>query len=139
MKRFLLGGALALAVLAAPTGIAAATSPTVRLTIVHVMRGCHAWGTVSSQSLGPSRTLAVRRGTKLTIRVNCSMSFQLAQVAGPTLALGDTRMYPGTVRTIVFARAGVYKLTATNVETSEQLGLQTMGPDNVLYLTVTVR
>jgi hypothetical protein len=39
----------------------------------------------------------------------------------------------------VFARVGVYKLTATNVETSEQMGFQTLGPDNVLGLTVTVR
>jgi hypothetical protein len=102
------------------------------------MRGCHVWATASSQPLGPSRTLAVRRGTKLQIRDSCSMSFVLAQTSGPKLDLGDTRMYPGAVRTIVFARAGVYKLTATNVETSEQMGLQTMGPDNVLRLTVRV-
>ncbi len=139
MKRFLLIGALTLAVLAAPAGVAAATSPTVRLAIIHVMRGCHVWGTADSQPLGPSRAIAVHRGTKLQIRVSCSMSFVLAQTAGPKLALGDTRMYPGTVRTIVFARVGVYKLTATNVETSEQMGFQTLGPDNVLGLTVTVR
>jgi hypothetical protein len=139
VKRFLLGCAILLALVGVPTAVAAATSPTVRLAIVHVVRGCHAWGTASSQPLGPSRTLSVRRGTKLEIRVNCPMSFQLAQVAGPRLNLGDTRMYSGTVRTIVFARKGVYKLTATNVETSEQVGLQTLGPDNVLSLTVTVR
>ena len=139
VKRFLLSGVLALAVLAAPAGVAAATSPTVRLAIIHAMRGCHVWGTASSQPLAPSRTIAVHRGTKLQIRVSCPMSFLLAQTAGPKLDLGDTRMYPGTVRTIVFARAGVYKFSATNVETSEQVGLQTIGPDNVLGLTVTVR
>ena len=139
MKRWLLGGALALTVLVAPAGVAAATSPTVRLAIIHVMRGCHAWGTETAQSLGPTRAISVHRGTKLQIRVSCPMSFELAQVAGPKLQLGDTRMYSGTTRTIVFAKPGVYKFTATNVETSEQLGLETMGPDNVLRLTVTVK
>ena len=139
VKRLLIGSVLAVAVLAAPTGVAAAASPTVRLAIVHAMRGCHVWGTESSQPLGPSRKLSVRRGTKLMIRVSCPMSFELAQTAGPALDLGDTRMYPGTVRTITFGRAGVYKFTATNVETSEQMGLQTLGPDNVLGLTVVVR
>jgi len=42
------------------------------------------------------------------------------------------------VRTLVFAKRGLYKLQATNVESSEQMGMTTLGPDNVLVLTVQV-
>ena len=138
MKRLLLGCVLAVAAVGVPTGAAAAVSPTVRMTIVHVVQGCHVWGDVSSNALGPSRTLTVKRGTHLQIRVNCPMSFDFVQLSGPALALGATRSYPGTVRTIVFARKGVYRLRATNVESSEQMGMTTIGADNVLVLTVRV-
>ena len=66
--------------MAVPTATAAA-STTVRLTIVHVLQGCHSWAT---------------------------------------------------------AHTLVYRLSATNVESSTDLGLQTLGPDNVLQLTVRV-
>jgi len=36
-------------------------------------------------------------------------------------------------------RKGVYRLKAVNVESSAQQGLQTLGPDNTLVLTVRVR
>ena len=138
MRRFLLGLALAVAGVGVPTGAAAAASPTVRMTIVHVVQGCHSWGTDLSQALGPTRTIAVKHGTQLQIRVNCPMSFDFVQLSGPALALGDPRSYPGTVRTIVFVRKGVYRLQATNVESSEQMGMTTIGADNVLVLTVRV-
>ena len=80
----------------------------------------------------------MKRGTRLQIRINCPMSFDLVQLAGPALALGDPRSYSGTVRTIVFAKKGVYKLQATNVESSAQMGMTTLGADNVLVLTVRV-
>ena len=66
------------------------------------------------------------------------MSFDLVQTAGPRLALGNPRFAAGTTRTIVFRKAGVYRLVAKNVETSEEMGLQTLGPDNVLRLTVRI-
>jgi len=67
------------------------------------------------------------------------MDFDVAQVAGPRLGLGPPRLYAGTTRAIVFRKAGVYRLTAKNVQSSEQQGLQTLGPDNGLTLTVIVR
>jgi hypothetical protein len=118
---------------------AAVASPTVRMAIVHVVQGCHVWGTVVSQPLGPTRTIALKRGAHLQIRINCPMSFDFSQLSGPKLQLGSPRTYAGTARTIVFARAGVYRLKAVNVESSEQMGMSTLGPDNVLLLTVRVR
>ena len=136
MKRLVL-----ILLLGAVAGLApaAAASPTVRMTIVHFWRGCHVWGTNDSRPLVPTRRITLARGSKLVIRVNCPMSFNFHQVAGPKLALGATRTYPGTTRTIVFRRAGLYRLKAVNVESSDDQGLQTIGPDNTLVLTVRVR
>lgn len=117
---------------------ATAASHTVRMAIVHFARGCHVWGKNDSTPLGPTRTITLARGTKLVIRDNCPMSFDFSQVAGPKLALGNPRTYPGSTRTIVFRKTGRYRLQAVNVESSEQQGLQTLGPDNVLVLTVRV-
>ena len=138
MRRALIGFAVTFAVVAVATGGAAAASSTVRLTIVHVVQGCHVWGDVNGQPFGPSRTLKVKRGTTLSIRINCPMSFDFVELAGPKLSLGDPLTQPGTVRTVVFAQRGVYKLQATNVESSEQMGMATLGPDNTLELTVQV-
>lgn len=118
---------------------AAVASPTVRMAIVHVVQGCHVWGTVDGQPLGATRKVALKRGAHLQIRINCPMTFSFTQVSGPKLALGDPLTYPGTARTIVFARAGVYRIQAVNTVSSEQMGMATLGPDNTLRLTVTVR
>jgi hypothetical protein len=138
MKRLLLGLSVAFAAFGIATGGAAAVSPTVRLTIVHVVQGCHVWGDVDGQALGRTRTISVKRGARIAIRINCPMSFNFVQLAGPRLPLGNPRTFSGTVRTIVFARSGMYRLKATNVESSAQMGLATLGVDNTLVLTVRV-
>jgi len=138
MRRILIGLAVAFAAVGVATGGAAAASSTVRLTIVHVVQGCHVWGDVNGNALKASQTLKVKRGTKVAIRINCPMSFDFVQLAGPKLALGASLTQAGTVRTLVFAKRGVYKLQATNVESSEQMGMTTLGADNVLVLTVKV-
>jgi hypothetical protein len=139
MRRVLPWLAVAAALTVAPVGGAALVSHTVRLAIVHVVQGCHVWGTVDSQPLGPTRTIVVKRGTRLQIRVSCPMDFSFRQTAGPRLALGDPVTHTGTVRTIVFRKRGLYRLRAVSLQTSEEMGLQTLGPDNVLKLTVRVR
>ena len=136
MRKLALLAVLAAGAVFAPAAVA---SPTLRMTIVHLVQGCHVWGDALGDPTTPTRTITVKPGTKLQIRINCPMSFDFSQLSGPTLALGDPQTFPGTARTIVFKRAGVYKLRAVNVETSEQQGLQTLGPDNTLFLTVRVR
>jgi hypothetical protein len=136
MKRLALLLVLGVAGTLAPAAFA---SPTVRLAIVHVVQGCHVWGTVDSKPLGSTRTIVLKRGTRLEIRINCPMSFDFSQLSGPKLRLGGPRTYAGTARTITFDRAGIYRLQAVNVESSEQMGMATLGPDNVLHLIVRVR
>ena len=121
-----------------PASAAALASPTVRLAIVHAVQGCHVWGTADSRPLGAAHTIAVRRGTRLEIRVNCPMDFHFSEVSGPPLALGDPLTHAGTVRAIVFDVRGVYRLRAVNVQSSADQGLQTLGADNVLTLIVRV-
>jgi len=136
MKRLLLCLAVACVLAGAPT---AAASPTIRLTIIHVMRGCHVWATSDSRPLGATRTLVVERGARLEIRINCPMSFDVTQRRGPRIAVGPTRWVTGTAHTLVFRNRGVVVLEARNVESSEEMGLQTMGADSLLTLTVRVR
>lgn len=111
---------------------------TVSLSIVHVVRGCHEWS-LGSRQLGPAARIDVKVGTRLKLRVDCPMDFDLTQVAGPKLALGNPRLYTGSTRVIVFRKAGVYKLVARNVQTSDEAGLETLGEDNIPRLTVRVR
>ena len=137
MRRFLPWLA-ALAAFLVPTGGAAAASPTIRLAIVHVVQGCHSWGKLDSTPLRAKQVLVTKRGARLQIRINCPMDFTFSQLAGPKLNLGDPLTHTGTVRTIVFPKAGTYSLRAVNVQSSEQQGLQTLGPDNMLTLTVKI-
>ena len=136
--RWLALGCVALVVaIGAPIGALAAASPTFRMSIVHYVRGCHVWKTATVR--GPSTTITVKRGTRVAIRLTCPMDFDFRQRAGPRLALGNTRSIAGTTRTIVFRKAGRYVLTATNVQTSDEVGLETLGEDNALTLTVRVK
>jgi hypothetical protein len=64
------------------------------------------------------------------------MDFDFRQVAGPKLSLGDPRTHGGATRTIVFKRAGTYKLIVHNVQMPEDLGLETLGVNDTLRLTV---
>ncbi len=136
-RRYLVPAVAALALLAAPSGIAA-PAKTVRLSIAHVVSNCHVWRT-PAKLLGPTLKLTVARGDRVVIRPDCPMDFDLAQTKGPRLALGDPRVYTGTSRTLTFRKAGVYRLTASNVQTPEERGLTVLGGTNTLTLTVVVR
>jgi hypothetical protein len=139
MRRLALLLLIALALVAAPGGAAIAVSPTLRVALVHTLRGCHVWAIAGKPSAGPAATVVVARGTRLQLRISCSMDFDLTQVRGPALALGPARAYRGTTRTIVFRRPGTYRLRARNVQSSAEAGLQTLGPDYAPTLTVVVR
>ena len=106
------------------------------LSIVHAVQGCHVWHT--TRNVGPTTAVHLRQGGKIVVRDSCPMDFKLAQVAGPPLALGDPTFHTSTQRTFAFAKKGRYVLQATETMSSTEMGLQTLGPDNVLRLVVTV-
>ena len=136
MRRILFVCLGVLAVAGAPVGTAAVASPTFRMSIVHHFRGCHVWW--RNEARGASTTIRIKRGTRVEIRVSCPMDFEFRQLAGPRLALGTRRTVAGTARTIVFRKPGRYVLRAKNLQSSEERGLETLGPDNLLRLTVIV-
>jgi hypothetical protein len=136
MRKLLLLLALCGALVAIPTAVAA--SPTVRLALIHAIEGCHVWGTADGKPFGPSHTVVLKRGSKIEIRINCPMAFNVTQLKGPKLALGVLPWQSGTAHTLVFKKAGVYKLMAMNVQSSEEMNLQTLGADNMPVLTVRV-
>ena len=136
MRKLALSLAVGVALVVIPAAVA---SPTVRLSIIHVMRNCHMWGTEDSRPLGATHTIALKRGTRIVIRNSCPMAFDVTQLAGPKLAGGLGRWETGTTHTLVFAKAGVYRLRAVNVQSSAEMGLQTLGPDAKPLLIVRVR
>ena len=109
------------------------------LSLIHVMSGCHVWGTADGVPLGANRTIVTHVGARVQIRISCPMDFDVAQIAGPKVAIGDPRWHTGTQHVLVFKKRGVYVFTATNVQTPEEVGLQTMGVPNTPKLTVKVR
>lgn len=116
----------------------AAASPTLRLTIAHVVQHCHVWRT-PTKLLGASTKLTVKPGTRLVIRADCPMDFDYKQTAGPRLALGNPRTFAGQSRVIAFRKRGVYQLQVRNVQTPEDRGLVTLGETNTLTLTVVAK
>lgn len=126
-----------LVAIAAAALAVAAPSRTVQLVLVHTVSGCHVWQK-AARNVGPRTTLRLRAGDRIQLRVNCPMDFRLVELRGPRLVLGDPTFHTGTLRTIVFAKRGVYVLRATNVQSSAEVGLQTLGPDNAPTLTVLV-
>ena len=115
-------------------GAAEGAASTVRLGIIHVVHGCHVWST----SKKPTAMLRVPVGGRIVIRTDCPMDFDFRQVAGPKLNLGDPRSHAGTSRTIVFRKAGTYKLVVKNVQLPEDVGLETLGVNDTLRLSVVV-
>ena len=114
----------------------AAPSKTVQLAVVHALHGCHTWHT--TRDVAPALALKIPHGGRIQIRISCPMDFRMVQIRGRAVAFGGSTFFTGTSRTIVFPKAGVYVFTGTNLQSSADRGLQTLGPDNVLRLTVTV-
>jgi hypothetical protein len=135
VKKLLVSLAVTVALALVPT---AAASPTVRLAILHVVSGCHVWATADSKPLGRTRTITVARGTKLEIRINCPMAFDMTQLKGPQI-LKPSRWETGTSHSLTFTQRGVYSFQGKNVQSSDEMNLETLGPDNTVALTVRVR
>jgi hypothetical protein len=115
-------------------GQAGGARPPAVYEIKHFFRSCH----VFVKNEKPAISLRLRKGDRIQLLDHDVMDFDLTQTAGPRVSLGDPRLRRSEMRLIVFRKAGLYRFEGTNVQTSEELGLQTLGPDNRLRITVRV-
>ena len=126
--------ALTLSIVALAAGQAGAARPPTVLEIKHYFRGCH----VFVKNELPTMNVTLRRGDRIKLIDHDVMDFDVTQIAGPRVSVGDPRLLRSAVRMLVFRKVGTYRFEGTNVQTSEELGLQTLGPDNTLRITVRV-
>ena len=142
---FLIGGALALTpALALPdtnSSTPAAKPTTTRLTIAHVLRGCHVWSDGNRQSA--ALTLRLARGSALQIIDEDVDPHRLVQTAGPRLSFSGRlmrkHMMPTGDSELVLTGPGVYRFTTRPIEMpGGMVDVKTQGPDNRLTLRVTV-
>ena len=137
--------AVAAAVLVAP---AAAAPRHATLTIRHQVHGCHAWS-LDGAAYKASVAVTLARTATLTVVDNDVMPHMLVQVSGPKARLAHSAMghmptmtmsHMSAPVTISFASVGVYRFTTKAGEDYKWAGSpKTIGEDNVLRLTVTVR
>jgi hypothetical protein len=125
---------------AAVVGPAAAHQQQSTLTIWHQTRGCHAW----SFNGGPykaSLKILLAPGTTLKVIDNDVMPHKLVQVSGPKAKLFSPAMnHMSAAAKIVFGKKGTYRFTTKAGEDYKNMSMmKTIGPDNVLRVTVVVR
>ena len=109
------------------------------ITIRHQMMGCHAWALGSGPyAVHVATKLAV--GGSITFTDNDVMSHQLIKKSGAAVVFSGshTMSHMGARTTVKFPHAGTYTFTTKTGE-DYMKGVKTMGADNVLALTVTVR
>ena len=112
------------------------STATTKLVIQHVQKGCHVWRNGSIQST--STSVSFKRGTRLQVVNQDIDPHRLVQLAGPNLALRE-HMMMGQTQLITFRQPGVYRFKNKVVEMGPEMSVETMGPDNTLRLTVSVR
>jgi hypothetical protein len=121
----------------------AAVSPVVtRLTIEHVLHGCHIWsnGTTTATMM----RLHLKVGQRLAILDQDVDPHQMMQFSGPArLHLGGPMMPLMTKHALMisFPSKGVYRLGTRTVHMPAgmpSMDVKTIGPDNNLRLLVTV-
>jgi hypothetical protein len=129
--------ALALALTAVFAGSALASAPKTTLTIRHQTRGCHAWS-FNSGAYKASLKIKLTRGTTLNVIDNDMMPHELIQLAGPKAkVIAPAMNHMSAQAKVIFAKKGTYRFT-TKAGEDYVKGIKTVGPDNVLRLTVTV-
>lgn len=108
------------------------------VSITHVAHGCHAWLVPSARNATPSATMTVRRGATVTITNNDLMPQLLIERRGPAMSLGTPDMnHMASTTSLHFVRAGTY-VFGTSAGEDYVKNVVTVGPDNVLRLTVRV-
>ncbi len=129
---------VAAAAVAVPAASAAGAQ---RITISHETKGCHMWQ-LNNGNPKVKLSVTLRHGATLRFVNNDIMPHRLIQQSGPKLTVahaGMNRMSASTA--VTFAHAGTYRFTTKAGEDYPWMKsmAKTIGPDNVLHLTVRVQ
>ena len=134
------------------SGVSAAGA-TSTLVIRHQLHGCHSWS-ANGDPYRARQAIKLTRGGSISLTNNDVMPHKLIETSGP--AAGITRLGAGAGRgmkgmmppamlarmgsssKVTFSKRGVYTFT-TKAGEDYMTGVKTVGEDNVLRLTVTVR
>jgi plastocyanin len=119
---------------------AAATAPGhASLVIRHQVRGCHSWS-VNGSPFRASQAVSLRLGGWITVTNNDIMPHQLVETSGPAAQIAHRSMaHIGATAKVRFAHKGVYRFTTRAGEDYKSMhGMETVGEDNVLRLTVRI-
>jgi plastocyanin len=127
-----------LVVAAALAGAAAAAPPSVQVLIRHETKGCHAWS-VDNGAFAAKQKLTAAPGTTITFTDNDVMPHRLVQLAGPKATLRTPNMHTMSATASVKLLAPGTYVFGTKAGEDYFKGVKTVGPDNVLRLTVVVK
>ena len=121
------------------TSALAASPQHASVTIRHQMMGCHAWSVGNGPYTAHVAT-KLSAGGSITFTDNDVMSHQLIKKSGSAVVFSGshTMGHMGATLKVTFPHAGTYHFTTKPGE-DYMKGVKTMGEDNVLTLTVTVR
>ena len=134
--------------------VAAAGSQTASVTIRHQLRGCHSWS-VNGGPFAASHSMTLARGGAIRFTNNDVMPHTLIRVSGPSVRMQNgsamgmgmgmhgkaapgVMNHMGATTTAFLAHEGTY-VFKTRAGDDYMSGMRTVGEDNVLRLTVTVR
>ena len=113
-----------------------AVAPMTKLVIQHVVKGCHLLSNGSRQAA--SMSFSFKRGHRLQLLDQDIDPQALVQIAGPKVAIRG-HMMMGQKQLVAFTQPGVYKFKTKVIEMGPMMNVKTIGPDNTLRLTVSVR
>ncbi|HEY8778048.1 MAG TPA: hypothetical protein VIM33_16420 [Gaiellaceae bacterium] len=111
------------------------------ITIHHQKRGCHAWALTAAGPYKASLSVSLNRGTTLKFVNNDVMPHALVQTSGSNVKVVAPAMRRmGATASVRFSKVGVYHFTTKAGDDYKWASTtKTIGEDNVLRLTVTVR
>jgi hypothetical protein len=131
----LVGAVLGASVIVSGALAAPSSHGTVKVSIIHLQKGCHTWSTSKMQP--PTLSLTLHRRDRIHVTNADTSGQRLVQVAGPRLRFaGALKIGQGT--NIGFPKAGVYRFKALAFEVPGMPEVKTTGPDHDLVLIVRV-
>ena len=103
----------------------------------HQVKGCHSWS-VDGGAFKATQSITLRRGATLSVQNTDVMPHTMILTSGPSLHIANATMGKMGARTSMrLVKRGTYRFT-TKVGEDYMAGVKTVGPDNVLKLTVVV-